>query len=114
MLLNSVSLANSQAIDDVLNNQNLICPYKSYDSYSVNDLDELLFYKHLINGWLSVLVIVFGICANCITIVVLVHKNMQKTSTNNYLLALSISNLFSLICLLLMSGLRFTVVHPYR
>ena len=39
---------------------------------------------------------------------------MRKSSTNAYLLALSSSNLVSLICLILMVSLRFTMVHPYR
>ena len=39
---------------------------------------------------------------------------MRKSSTNAYLLALSSSNLVSLLCLILMVSLRFTLVHPYR
>ena len=66
------------------------------------------------NGWFSLFTIIFGILANSITICALLHRHMRKSSTNAYLLALSSSNLASLICLLLMVGLRFVLVHPYR
>ena len=91
-----------------------ICPFKNYSNYTSDDLDSLLMYKHYINGWLTLFIIVIGILANSITICALLHRYMRRSSTNSYLLALSTSNLFSLICLLLMHGLRFTLVHPYR
>ncbi len=91
-----------------------VCPFKNYSNYSPEDLDSLLKYKNYINGWLTLFIIVIGIVANSITICALAHRYMRKSSTNAYLLAMSMSNLFSLICLMLMTGLRFTIVNPYR
>ncbi len=91
-----------------------VCPFQNYTNYSPEDLDTLLKYKHYINGWLTLFIIIIGILANSITICALAHRYMRKSSTNAYLLAMSMSNLFSLICLMLMTGLRFTLVHPYR
>ena len=90
------------------------CPFQNKYNYSKNDLDVLLMYKHYINGWLSLFVILIGILANSITVCALLHKHMRQSSTNAYLLTLSWSNLSSLICLFLMTGLRFTLVSPYR
>ena len=75
---------------------------------------ESMFYKHLINGWFTLFIIISGILANLITIFVLLNKKMRKTSTNMYLLALSISNIISLSLLFFMTGLRFTLVNPYQ
>lgn len=108
------NLIQYEGTNNLTSYDNLICPYKNYTQYSTVDLDELLRYKHWINGWLSALVIGVGILANFVTIFAFSHKNMRKSSTNIYLMALSVSNMFSLICLLLMSGLRFTLVYPYR
>lgn len=90
------------------------CPFYNYYNYSIQNLDNILMYKHYISGWLSLFVILIGILANSITICALLHRYMRKSSTNAYLLALSTSNLISLTCLFLMMGLRFTLVYPYR
>jgi hypothetical protein len=112
----------SPLIDDLFNynsiNRKLLdlfeCPLSNHYNYTKEDLDYLLMHKHYISGWLSLFVISLGILANSVTICALLHKHMRKSSTNAYLLALSFSNLVSLTCLLLMVGLRFTLVHPYR
>jgi hypothetical protein len=91
-----------------------ICPYNNYYNYTNYELDLILTYKHYINGWLSFAIILFGILANSVTVCALLHKYLRSSSTNAYLLALSASNLMSLVCMFLMTALRFTLVHPYR
>lgn len=93
---------------------NNTCPKNLSLNYTDKQVDDLLAYKHYINGWSTLIVIPIGIIANLITIYILFHRKMRQSSTNAYLLALSSSNLISLVCLLLMNGLRFTIVHPYR
>lgn len=90
------------------------CPFHNIFNYTTHDLDLLLTYKHYISGWLCLLVILVGLVANSITICALLHRYMRKSSTNSYLLALAFSNLCSLVCLMLMIGARFSIVHPYR
>lgn len=114
LMLLTLILHNNTGAVDAINNENLACTYNNISSFSTTEFDELLLYKHWINGWLTVLVIVGGIFANCVTMFALVHGHMLRTPTNIYLMALSFSNLISLICLLVMSGLRFILVHPYR
>ena len=113
MLFNLILQNNTGAVD-AINNENLACTYSNYSSYSTTEFDELLLFKHWVNGWLTLLVIIGGIFANSVTMFALVHGHMLKTPTNIYLMALSFSNLISLICLLVMSGLRFILVYPYR
>jgi hypothetical protein len=91
-----------------------ICPSSKSNNYTENDVDLLLLYKHYLNGWLSLPVIILGIMANSVAISALLHRYLRNSSTNAYLMALSLSNLISLVCLLLMVGVRFTLVHPYR
>jgi hypothetical protein len=91
-----------------------VCPYNNYYNYSNQELDLILGYKRYISGWLSFVIIVVGIAANSVTICALLYRCMRRSSTNAYLLALSLSNLISLTCLLLMTALRFTLVYPYR
>ena len=89
-------------------------PNTSFNQTSYEAYDNFMFYKHLISGWFTLIVIIPGIIANFITICVLLNHSMRKTSTNAYLLALTFSNILSLICLTMMIGLRFTLVYPYR
>ena len=101
--------------ENYLENFNIfVCPYNNYFNYSNVELDSILTYKHVINGWLSMCIILVGIIANFITICALLHEYMRMSSTNLYLTALSFSNLVSLLCLFFMTALRFVLVHPYR
>jgi hypothetical protein len=86
-----------------------VCPSGRNLNYTDEQLDVLLNLKHYINGWTAICLIPIGIIANLITIITLLDKVMRQSSTNSYLLALTSSNLFSLICLFLMSALRFTL-----
>ncbi len=90
------------------------CPSANRLNYTIAQLDILLAYKHYINGWSESIIISCGIIANSLTIFTLSHNKMRQSSTNLYLLALTSSNLISLICMFLMYALRFTLVHPYR
>lgn len=90
------------------------CSYNNLFNYTQLELDQLLNYKHIINGWISLVIIIVGMLANSVTICALLHKYLRKSSTNAYLLALTFSNMVSLLCLFFMTALRFTIVHPYR
>lgn len=90
------------------------CPSNSPNNYTDHEIDTLLLYKHYLNGLLSLPVIILGILANSITISALLHRYLRNSSTNAYLMALSFSNLMSLLCLLIMVAIRFTFVYPYR
>ena len=97
--------------DDNYHNNNLIvCPFILS---KIIDFPKLFFYKHIMNGWISLVVILIGMLANTIAIVVFFQPRMRQSSTNLYLLSLSVSNWMSLLCLLLTEALRWLLVHPY-
>ena len=92
-----------------------LCPSsRPTNNYTDHDVDTMLLYKHYINGCFSLPVILVGIVANSVAISALLHRSLRNSSTNAYLTVLSLSNLMSLLCMLLMDGIRFTLVHPYR
>jgi hypothetical protein len=92
----------------------IICPYTSPFNQTKDKFDEMMLYKHIINGWLMSIVISVGIIANLIVICALMHENMRRSSTNIYLLALTASNLSSLVLLFISTSVRYSIVYPFR
>lgn len=85
----------------------------STNNYTIEYIEKLMLYKHYLNGWLIFIICIIGLIFNSLTIYIRLHKSMQKTSTNAYLIALTISNIVNLICLLILTSLRFILVNPY-
>ena len=89
------------------------CPFLFGRSLMNIDFEKLYLYKHIVNGWISLFVIIIGMIANTIAIFVFRQTRMRHSSTNLYLFSLSISNLMSLSCSLLTEAIRWSLVYPY-
>ncbi len=89
------------------------CPLHFYQSMQSIDFERFYMYKHIVNGWLSIVFITLGMLSNSIAVLVFRQASMRITSTNLYLSCLSINNLMSLSCSMLTEALRWSLVHPY-
>ena len=83
-------------------------------NYACSLADEryVLHVQHILGGWISCVVVLFGIVGNGFSILILSNGRMRCLSTNIYLLALSVINLVWLLLYFAVSSLRFTLVVP--
>lgn len=79
---------------------------------SLSDERHVLLVQYILGGWISSIIVLFGIFSNGISILILGNRRMRHLSTNVYLLALSIVNLIWLILYLFVNSLRFTLIIP--
>jgi uncharacterized protein YybS (DUF2232 family) len=79
---------------------------------TLSDERHVLLVQYILGGWISSVVVLFGIFSNGISILILGNHRMRRLSTNIYLLALSIVNLVWLILYLFVNSLRFTLIVP--
>jgi hypothetical protein len=86
----------------------------NYSSMIIIDerfFDHILFYRHIIWGYIGMILSIFGIVGNIITIVVLLSPSMRATSTNVYLTALSCSNILYLLIFIPYISLRYILYY---
>jgi hypothetical protein len=62
-----------------------------------NGLGYILLFRLIVWGYIGMVLSLFGIIGNIITIIVLISPSMRKTSTNIYLTAISCSNILFLL-----------------
>jgi len=79
---------------------------------SPTDEKHVLLVQYVLGGWISILIVLFGIFSNGLSILILGNQRMRYMSTNIYLLALSIVNLIWLLFYLFANSLRFTLIVP--
>jgi hypothetical protein len=76
------------------------------------DVDDIIYgelIKHILLGYVGMVLALFGIVGNIITILVLISPSMRTASTNIYLIALSSSNiLFLLMVIVFVSASRIS------
>ena len=84
------------------------------NSTACSGTDEryVLLVQYILGGWISSIVVFFGIFSNGLSILILGNQRMRYLSTNIYLLALSIVNLIWLLLYLFVNSLRFTLIVP--
>ena len=81
-------------------------------SCSPSDERHVLLVQYILGGWVSCVIVLFGIFSNGLSIVVLSNSRMRYLSTNIYLLALSAVNLAWLILYFGLNPVRFTLIIP--
>jgi uncharacterized protein YybS (DUF2232 family) len=88
--------------------------HSDQNNYACSRTDErhVLLVQYILGGWISCVVVLFGIFSNGISILVLGNSRMRRLSTNIYLLGLSIVNLIWLILYLFVNPIRFTLIVP--
>jgi len=79
---------------------------------SLSDERHVLLVQYILGGWISCVIVLFGIFSNGISILILGNRRMRYLSTNIYLLVLSCANLIWLILYLFINSLRFTLIVP--
>ncbi|CAF0918958.1 unnamed protein product [Rotaria sordida] len=79
---------------------------------SLSDERHVLYVQYILGGWISSVVVLFGIFSNGLSILVLGNSRMRYLSTNIYLLALSIVNLVWLMLYFGVNSFRFTLIVP--
>jgi hypothetical protein len=79
---------------------------------SHSDERHVLHVQYILGGWISCVIVLFGIFSNGLSILILGNHRMRHLSTNIYLLALSFVNLVWLILYLAVNSLRFTLTVP--
>jgi hypothetical protein len=79
---------------------------------SPSDERHVLLVQYILGGWISCVIVLFGIFSNGLSILILSNSRMRHLSTNIYLLALSIVNLVWLIFYLVVNPVRFTLIVP--
>jgi hypothetical protein len=84
------------------------------NNYICSRADEthVLLVQYYLGGWISCVVVLFGIFSNGLSILILGNRRMRHLSTNIYLLALSIVNIIWLILYLFVNSFRFTLIIP--
>mgnify|MGYP002384808913 FL=1 len=70
-------------------------------------LDYVLLFRLIFWGYLGMILSIFGIIGNIITIIVLISPSMRTTSTNIYLTALSCSNILFLLIFIPSYSVRY-------
>lgn len=88
--------------------------HSEQSNYTCSPSDErhVLLVQYILGGWISSIIVLFGLFSNGFSIAVLANQRMRHLSTNVYLLALSFVNLIWLILYLFMNSLRFTLIVP--
>ena len=81
----------------------------SSDSEIDSSLDYILLVRLIVWGYVGIVVSLFGIVGNIITILVLVSPSMRTTSTNIYLTALSCSNILFLLIFIPSYSIRYLI-----
>ena len=76
------------------------------------DEQHVLLVQYVLGGWISSIVVLFGVLGNAFSIVILSNRRMRYLSTNIYLLSLSIVNFLWLILYFFVNALRFTLIVP--
>ncbi len=79
----------------------------SSDDESEYGLDYILLFRLIVWGYVGLILSLFGIVGNIITILVLTSSSMRTTSTNMYLTALSCSNIFFLLIFIPSYSIRY-------
>jgi neuropeptide Y receptor type 1 len=79
----------------------------SSDDEGENGLDYVLLFRLIVWGYAGLILSLFGIVGNIITILVLTSSSMRTTSTNIYLTALSCSNIFFLLIFIPSYSIRY-------
>ncbi len=79
----------------------------SDDDHVDSGLDYILLFRLIIWGYAGMILSLFGIVGNLITILVLISPSMRKTSTNIYLTALSCSNILFLLIFIPSYSIRY-------
>lgn len=74
-----------------------------------NDAYYILFFRLILWGYVGMVLSVFGIVGNIITILVLISPSMRTTSTNIYLTALSCSNILFLLIFIPSYSMRYLI-----
>jgi len=72
-----------------------------------NGLDYILLFRLIVWGYVGMVLSLFGIVGNIITILVLISPSMRTTSTNIYLTALSCSNILFLLIFIPSYSIRY-------
>jgi hypothetical protein len=72
-----------------------------------NGLDYILLFRLIVWGYVGIVLSLFGIIGNIITIIVLISPSMRTTSTNIYLTALSCSNILFLLIFIPSYSMRY-------
>lgn len=76
------------------------------------DERHVLLVQYILGGWISIIIGLFGVFSNGLSILILGNQRMRYLSTNVYLLALSIVNLIWLLFYFFVNSLRFTLIVP--
>ncbi|CAF1157789.1 unnamed protein product [Adineta steineri] len=79
----------------------------SADPHSVQDY--ILLFRLIVWGYVGMVLSLFGIVGNIITILVLISRSMRTTSTNIYLTALSCSNILFLLIFVPSYSMRYLI-----
>jgi neuropeptide Y receptor type 1 len=79
----------------------------SNDDHIGNGVDYILLFRLIVWGYAGMILSIFGIVGNIITILVLISSSMRKTSTNVYLTALSCSNILFLLIFIPSYSIRY-------
>jgi len=74
-----------------------------------NGLDYILLFRLIVWGYAGMVLSLFGIVGNIITILVLISPSMRTTSTNIYLTALSCSNILFLLIFIPSYSMRYLI-----
>ncbi|UJR31014.1 hypothetical protein I4U23_018525 [Adineta vaga] len=74
-----------------------------------NSLDYILLFRLIVWGYVGMVLSLFGIVGNIITILVLISPSMRTTSTNIYLTALSCSNILFLLIFIPSYSMRYLI-----
>lgn len=72
-----------------------------------SDLDYILLFRLIVWGYIGMILSLFGIIGNIITVLVLISPSMRTTSTNIYLTALSCSNILFLLIFIPSYSMRY-------
>ena len=80
------------------------------------DIDDgstyILLFRLIVWGYVGMVLSLFGILGNIITILVLISPSMRTTSTNIYLTALSCSNILFLLIFIPSYSIRYLIGYP--
>ncbi|CAF0854192.1 unnamed protein product [Adineta ricciae] len=74
-----------------------------------NGLDYILLFRLIVWGYVGMVLSLFGIVGNIITILVLISPSMRTTSTNIYLTAISCSNILFLLIFIPSYSIRYLI-----
>lgn len=82
-----------------------------FNNSSTTDIDHglsfILLFRLIVWGYVGIVLSIFGIIGNLITILVLMSSSLRRTSTNIYLIALSCSNILFLLIFIPSYSVRY-------